>query len=94
MKINDAGKKPLEGASVTQARTGMAAAKSEAAAAPSDSVKISPGSQAYAGAPAFNAKKVEEIKLAMANGSFTVNPERIADGLIETVRDLIRQRKA
>ncbi len=99
MKINDAGKKPIEGAHrPTQAHASRDVAKSETAA-PSDSVKLSAQSQAFAGVvsaggPVFDAKKVADIKAAIANGTFKVNPERIADGLIDTARDLIHQRKA
>ena len=100
MKINDAGKKSIDGAqSPVHARGGKAIAKSEAPAAHDDSVRISPQSQAFASHVAasgavFDAAKVAEIKSAIANGTFKVNPERIADGLIDTVKDLIRHRKA
>lgn len=39
---------------------------------------------------AFDAKKVEAIKLAIANGEFKVNPEKVADGLLATVRELLQ----
>lgn len=104
MKINDASKKSIEGAqspaqSPAQARNGKAVAKGEAPAAPAGSVRISPQSQAFASQVAasgavFDTAKVAEIKSAIANGTFKVNPERIADGLIDTVKDLIHQRKA
>lgn len=41
----------------------------------------------------FEAKKVEEIKLAIAEGRFQVNSEKVADGLLETVKDLLSARK-
>jgi negative regulator of flagellin synthesis FlgM len=37
----------------------------------------------------FNANKVEEIKLAIANGNFKINSDKVADGLLDTVRDLL-----
>ena len=37
----------------------------------------------------FNANKVEEIKLAIANGNFKINSDKVADGLFDTVRDLL-----
>ena len=37
----------------------------------------------------FNANKVEEIKLAIANGKFKINSDKVADGLLDTVRDLL-----
>lgn len=42
---------------------------------------------------AFDAKKVEAIKLAIANGEFKVNPEKVADGLLATVRELLQPPK-
>jgi negative regulator of flagellin synthesis FlgM len=42
---------------------------------------------------AFDATRVEEIKQAISEGRFTVNPEKVADGLLATVRDLIQARQ-
>lgn len=45
--------------------------------------------------PPINAGKIQEIKEAIAQGRFQINPEAIADGLLETARDLVNsQRKA
>ena len=42
-----------------------------------------------------NAARVQEIKEAIAQGKFKINPEAIAGSLIETARDLLNtQRKA
>jgi len=41
-----------------------------------------------------NTARVEEIKQAMAEGRFKVNPEAVADRLIDTVRELINTGKA
>jgi len=38
----------------------------------------------------FDADKVEAIKAAISNGEFTVNAEKVADGLIDTVKDLFK----
>lgn len=40
----------------------------------------------------FDAKRVAEIKHAISEGRFTVNADKVADGLLDTVRDLIRSR--
>ena len=42
----------------------------------------------------FDAAKVEEIKAAIAQGRFKINPEAIADGLIAMARDLIAETSA
>jgi negative regulator of flagellin synthesis FlgM len=42
-------------------------------------------------APAFNAEKVAEIRQAISEGRFQVNAERIADGLISSVREMLAQ---
>lgn len=41
----------------------------------------------------FETKKVEAIKLAISEGRFQVNSEKVADGLLETVKDLLNARK-
>lgn len=46
-------------------------------------------------APPVDSARIQEIKDAIAQGRFKINPEAIADGLIESARDLIdRQRQA
>ena len=37
----------------------------------------------------FDAKKVEEIKQAMRDGQFKVNPDVVADRLIESMKELL-----
>lgn len=64
-----------------------------------DGISVSLGSTAtqlhamansMASTPAVaNASKVAEIKQAIGDGRFKVNPEIVADRLIQTVRDLI-----
>ncbi|MEW6164195.1 MAG: flagellar biosynthesis anti-sigma factor FlgM [Pseudomonadota bacterium] len=36
-----------------------------------------------------NAQRVAEIKQAITEGRFQINPERIADGLLASVRDML-----
>ena len=42
----------------------------------------------------FDAEKVDAIKSAIARGQFKVDSEKVADGLINTVKDLITTSKA
>ena len=41
------------------------------------------------GGQGFGAKRVESIKDAIRSGSFTVNPEAVADKLIASVREMV-----
>lgn len=54
-------------------------------------------SQAIDKTPADNAvvdtARVAEIKQAISEGRFKVNPEAVADRLLETVRELIQSKK-
>ncbi len=41
----------------------------------------------------YDADKVEAIKLAISNGEFQIDAGKIADGLINTVQDLLARQK-
>ncbi len=41
----------------------------------------------------FDAEKVDAIKSAIANGQFKVDSEKVADGLINSVKDLLSTQK-
>ncbi|HSI45933.1 MAG TPA: flagellar biosynthesis anti-sigma factor FlgM [Methylophilus sp.] len=41
----------------------------------------------------FDTNKVEEIKAAIARGDFSVDTAKVADGLLQTVKDLIQPNK-
>ena len=102
MKINDTLKNnPGLQPTTTQTNNARAADKAATAAptqAQTDSVRLSSQGQAMANAvggsnQVFDAKKVERIKMVIADGQFHVNSEKVADGLLETVRDLLHSRK-
>lgn len=39
--------------------------------------------------PVVNRERVESIKIAIANGEYTIKPENIATGLIESVKEML-----
>lgn len=45
-------------------------------------------------APAVDRSKIEQIKQAISNGEFKINPEKIADGLIRDVSRMLSERTA
>ncbi len=70
-------------------------AKAGAAGSPQQGVQISSQLQALAGSEGvFDTQKVAEIKAAIAEGRFQVDPEKVANGLLDSVKDLIHTRKA
>lgn len=102
MEINDSLKKAAGlGVRTGQAPAGRAASTEQVTVASTgsaaDNVTLSSEAQALSAAsgsgPVFDAKKVEEIKAAIASGQFTVDPEKVAQGLMDTVRDLISTRR-
>jgi len=83
---------------VTTPVTNRPVARSPQEASPSaESVSLSQLAGTIQGAdkPPVNAARIQEIKDAISQGRFKVNPEAIADGLIQSARDLLdSQRKA
>jgi negative regulator of flagellin synthesis FlgM len=99
VKINDTLKsKPGLPAAGTPAAGAKGADKAAAATpAPTDTVRLSSQGQALASTKGtggvFDTNKVERIKAAIADGQFKVDSEKVADNLLETVRDLLHSRK-
>jgi negative regulator of flagellin synthesis FlgM len=103
VKINDSltSTPGLQSTPATTSSTARGADKAAATATPgtTDNVRLSPQGQALAASAAggasavFDTKKVERIKLAIADGQFQVNSEKVADGLLDTVKDLLHSRK-
>lgn len=71
-------------ASVASAGAGASAQTTEATLSGAQNVE-----SVLASTPIVNAERVAEIKRAIAEGRFQVNPERIADGLLQSVRDML-----
>jgi negative regulator of flagellin synthesis FlgM len=69
----------------------------ESASTAAEAVSLSPlaGSLQANEKPPMNMARIQEIKEAIAQGKFKINPEAIADRLIESARDLVNsQRRA
>lgn len=70
-------------------------AASQEAGKSSDSVSLSPTAAALqtdTSAP-VDLGRIQEIKDAISQGRFKINPEAIADGLIDSARDLISSQR-
>ena len=98
MKISDSIKKAA-GLPIGQAQTGhgKATEKADGNASRSSSVTLSSQLHTLGGAAGtgavFDARKVDEIKLAISDGQFQVNSEKVADGLLQTVKDMLHPAK-
>ena len=69
----------------------------ESAPNPAEVVSLSPltGTLIASEKPPVNLARIQEIKDAIAQGKFKINPEAIAGRLIETARDMVvAQRRA
>lgn len=83
--------------SVGNTPAGEQRVKSTAAAHPSaptgDQVQLSSGlqkaEQAIAATPVVDQARVDEIKQAISDGRFEVDANKVADGLIESVRQML-----
>jgi len=82
------------------ANTASAERSGAGGGAKADNVHLSPLSSQLQGIESnlansgvVNMARVEEIKQAISDGRFKVNPEVIADRLLETVRELIQSQK-
>lgn len=95
MKIDSSSKSIGSLPSAASTRAGSAAtARAENAAATAGaeqaSTVVSTNLHTVAGTePSFNSAKVAEIRQAISEGRFQINPERIADGLISSVREML-----
>jgi len=98
MKIENSGK-PVATSPANEARNRASVSSQNAwttVAAASDKVELSSLSSslqkaeaAMAETPAIDQKKVDEIRQAIADGRFKVDANRVADGLIASVREML-----
>lgn len=89
MKVDNA-LTPLVGTPVKSAKTGASGSTDKTSAAPQDNVHLgSLSSKVEGGAPPFDRARVEAIKQAISQGHFKINPEKIADGLIASAKELV-----
>ncbi len=58
-----------------------------------EQVRLSSTSQVRGGEPPVDSSRVMEIKQAIMEGRFRINPEAIADRLIDTARELINAQR-
>lgn len=75
--------------------------KSQSGAKSAENVTLSPMAaklqsleKKVAASNVFDTQKVDAIKSAIAGGQFKVDSEKVANGLIETVKDLLTNRAA
>ncbi|AON54360.1 flagellar biosynthesis anti-sigma factor FlgM [Herbaspirillum seropedicae] len=105
MNVNDALKSAALNTEQTQAQprnnaqAGATAGNNAASSTASDSVRLSATyhsleTKVSSSSGSFDAKKVAEIKAAIANGTFQIDADKVANGLIDTVKTLINARRA
>lgn len=58
------------------------------------SSQMQTASASLANAPVVNQSQVNEIKQAISEGRFKVNPDVVADKLLDTVREIINNKSA
>lgn len=81
---------PLVGTPIKPAKAGSSGSTSTASAAPQDNVQLgSFSSKVEGGAPPFDSARIDAIKQAISEGRFKINPEKIADSLIASAKELV-----
>lgn len=84
VSVSKGASRPVNGASARPS----APAGEQVALSPLSS-RLQEVESAMGAAPAVDAERVSEIRQAIADGQFKINPERIADGLLDSVRQML-----
>ncbi len=106
MKIDNSGK-PLSGPAAARPGTTRANAPQSNATGAADntkaqndnvelssnSLKLSALEGSLASQPVIDSARVNEIRQAIADGKFKINPDAIADKLVASVKELLANRK-
>lgn len=94
MKINSTSSNPLLGGVSGTTRGESASHASTGAAATRSDVDLSPAARHLASLQDGNAdiqtERVQQIRDALASGDLHIDPSRIADGLLASVRELLK----
>lgn len=99
MKIDNSGKtiSPVKSPAGSRVETGtrrIATGLSVTPPAGDSTTVVSVALHSVAGSEAaYNSQKVAEIRQAIGEGRFQINPERVADGLISSVREMLDQNR-
>ena len=104
MKIDNSGKPLSPATSGTRQSTAKAATPENRPAAgaaavgdnvelTSSSLKLSALEGNLGGQPVIDSARVNEIRQAIAEGKFKINPDAIADKLVASVKELLANRK-
>ncbi|CAM5190683.1 Negative regulator of flagellin synthesis OS=Castellaniella defragrans OX=75697 GN=HNR28_000427 PE=3 SV=1 [Castellaniella defragrans] len=94
MKINSTSSNPLLGGVSGGSRGESASHASTPAASSRSDVALSPAARQLAalqdGGADVRTERVQQIRDALASGDLRIDPSRIADGLLASVRDLLK----
>ena len=100
MKIDNSAKTvgslqtPASSRAAAGTRPAAAGASAGSTPAGQSTTVVSMALHSVAGAEAaFNSQRVAEIRQAIGEGRFQINPERIADGLLSSVREMLDQNR-
>ena len=76
-----------------QAAPAANAASGDSVELTSASLKLSAIESSLGGQPVIDSARVNEIRQAIAEGKFKINPDAIADKLVASVKELLANRK-